>query len=89
MRLQRLADLGHELRRPEADYLRDGVFELRLRLQGINYRMLYFFAGQIAAVVSHGLTKGRIVPIQDIERAIERKRLYERAPAKHSYEMEL
>ena len=56
-RLQRLALLGHELRRPEADFLRDGIYELRVGLRGINYRMLYFFHGQIAAVVSHGLTK--------------------------------
>ena len=28
-RLQRLALLGHELRRPEADFLRDGIHELR------------------------------------------------------------
>jgi hypothetical protein len=26
-RLERLEQLGHELRRPEADYLRDGIYE--------------------------------------------------------------
>ena len=30
-RIQRLASMGHELRRPEADYLRDGIHELRAR----------------------------------------------------------
>ena len=30
-RVQRLAELGHELRRPEADFLRDGIHELRAR----------------------------------------------------------
>lgn len=40
-RLQRLAELGHEIRRPEADLLRDGIYELRVGLQGINHRMLY------------------------------------------------
>jgi len=54
-RLERLALLGHELRRPEADLLRDGIHELRVGLQGINYRMLYFFYGQAATVVSHAL----------------------------------
>jgi hypothetical protein len=29
LRVERLRDLGHELRRPEADILRDGVYELR------------------------------------------------------------
>jgi hypothetical protein len=33
VRIERLRDLGHELRRPEADYLRDGNYELRGGLQ--------------------------------------------------------
>jgi len=28
VRLERLAELDHELRRPEANYLRDGIYEL-------------------------------------------------------------
>ncbi len=55
--LGRLVELGHELRRPEADLLRDGIYELRVRLRRVNYRMLYFFHGNVAAVVSHGLVK--------------------------------
>ena len=31
VRLERLRELGHELRRPEADTLRDGIHELRAR----------------------------------------------------------
>jgi len=31
VRLERLKELGHELRRPEADYPRDGIYELRGR----------------------------------------------------------
>ncbi len=34
VRLKRLEDLGHELRRPEADYLRDGIYELRASYSG-------------------------------------------------------
>src|SRR5438552_5007356 len=71
-RLERLRELGHELRRPEADFLRDGIYELRVGYQGVNYRMLYFFHGSIAAVVSHGLTKEQAVPPIEIERAIVR-----------------
>jgi len=48
IRLERLEELGHELRRPEADYLRDDIYELRVSYQGINYRMLYFFHGREA-----------------------------------------
>ena len=45
VRIERLAELSHELRRPEADYLRDGIYELRWKLGRVNYRMLYFFHG--------------------------------------------
>lgn len=57
VRIERLRDLGHELRRPEADLLRDGIYELRVRLGTVNYRMLYFFHGRMAAVLAHGLIK--------------------------------
>lgn len=76
-RIDRLGELGHELRRPEADFLRDGIYELRASYQGVHYRMLYFFAGKAVVVVSHGLTKKREVPPRDIAQALERKRLVE------------
>ncbi len=84
-RIERLRALGHELRRPEADFLRDGIYELRAALQGINYRVLYFFHGREAVVLSHGLAKQRVVPPKEIERAIARKRKFEAAPQKHTY----
>jgi hypothetical protein len=28
LRLERLREMGHELRRPEADFLRDGIYEI-------------------------------------------------------------
>jgi hypothetical protein len=74
VRISRLEELGHELRRPEADLLRDNIYELRIGLQGINYRILYFFHGKQAAVLAQGVIKEREVPPQEIERAIERKR---------------
>ncbi len=76
-RIDRLGDLGHELRRPEADFLRDGIHEIRASYQGVHYRMLYFFAGKAAVVVSHGLTKQRQVPPREIDRALERRQLVE------------
>ena len=57
MSLERLRELGHELRRPEADFLRDGIHELRFRFQAVQYRILYFFF-EGRAVATHGLTKG-------------------------------
>jgi phage-related protein len=88
-RLGRLAELGHELRRPEADFLRDGVYELRASYQGINYRILYFFHKDEAVVVSHGLVKERKVPDKEIDLAIRRKNKFEANPALHTFEKEL
>ena len=86
VKLERLQALGHELRRPEADYLRDGVYELRVRVGSVNYRMLYFFHENVAAVVSHGLVKERQVPPKDIDRAAEAKRLFAQNPRRHTHQ---
>lgn len=83
--MDRLRDLGHELRRPTADYLRDGIHELRARRGRVNIRLLYFFHGQGVAVVAHGLTKEDVLPAADIERALRRKRAFEADPEKHTY----
>ena len=60
--IERLKALGREIRRPEADYLRDHIYELRTQLRGVQYRLLYFFHGTeandtLTAVISHGITK--------------------------------
>ena len=83
-KLGRLEELGHELRRPEADYLRDDIYELRVRLQGVNYRVLYCFHGRTTAVVSHGIVKRKKVPAKEIDLDIARKRLFEGDPKAHS-----
>ena len=88
-RLGRLAEAGHELRRPEADYLREGIYELRARRGRVNYRMLYFFHGQNVAILAHALTKEGEIPDGDIARAITRKQAFERDPARHTYEGEV
>lgn len=85
-RIERLAELGHELRRPEADFLRDGVYELRVGFQGQNYRILYFFHGKAVVVLSHGLVKEREVPPTQIDKALERKRRFEAEPKEHTHE---
>jgi putative component of toxin-antitoxin plasmid stabilization module len=83
-RVRRLEEAGHELRRPEADFLRDGIYELRVRSQRVNYRLLYFFH-QRTAVIAHGCTKEREVDDRDIERAIDRRSRYERNPKVHRH----
>lgn len=90
VRLGRLAELGHELRRPEADYLRDDIYELRTKHQKVNLRMLYFFQGRTAVVVSHGFDKQQAkVPDSEIDLAIRRKKAFEASPEAHTYEGEV
>ena len=88
-RVRWLALMGHEARRPEAEYLRDGIYELRARLGTVNYRILYFFHGSQACVLAHGLTKRAQVPDGDIETALMRKAEFERDPERHSHYGEL
>ena len=85
VRIERLKWLGHELRRPAADYLRDGIYELRVSYQGVNYRMLYFFHGREAVVVSHGLVKEQKVPLKEIKKAVERKKKFDADPKRYAF----
>jgi len=87
--IERLQAMGHELRRPHADMLRDGVYELRVRVGHANYRILYFFHGRGVALLAHALAKEQAVPPADMDRAIERKRRYEADPDAHRYEGKL
>src|SRR5580692_3521131 len=71
--IARLEMEGHELRRPIADFLRDGIYELRPSYQGVHYRILYFFVGKNVIVISHGLSKKSEVPSGEINRVLERR----------------
>lgn len=84
VRIRLLAVMGHELRRPHADYLRDGIHELRAKRGRVQYRILYFFHGRNVALLAHALTKEEKVPPVEIDRAIERKKRYEQNPSKHT-----
>lgn len=83
--LKRLEDLGHELRRPEADYLRDKIYELRARSGRVRLRMLYFFHGRQVVVVTHGLTKRGRVPPGEIDQAVARRARFDSAPGRHTF----
>lgn len=82
-RIRLLELMGHELRRPHADMLRDGIYELRIKVGRVNYRLLYFFHGRSIAIIADGLTKEAEVPDKEIQRAIDRRRRYEKDPANH------
>lgn len=86
-RLRLLADHGHDLRRPAADYLRDGIYELRAKAGRVQYRILYCFQGRMAVVILHAIMKaGAVVPAMEIDRALRRKRTFEHNPRFHTHE---
>jgi phage-related protein len=86
VKIEMLAQFGHELRRPAADILRDGIYELRAKQGHVQYRILYFYHGRNVAILAHSLTKEDEVPDVDIERAIARKKLFAMNPKEHTYE---
>jgi phage-related protein len=83
-RILELEENGNDMRRPHADYLRDGIRELRATLGKDQYRLLYFFFGKHAVAVSHGTTKEKQVPAQDIKLAISRRALVMQSPDRYT-----
>ena len=86
--IERLAEYGHELRRPQADFLEDGIYELRIKRQGINYRILYFFH-ENRAIISHGFVKqeGK-VPVKEIKDAVKNRTAFLANPGERQYKEE-
>lgn len=88
-RILELKEQGWDLTRPSADILPDGVYELRVRFGSVNYRLLYGFDGQTAAVLAHGLVKEAELPGADIEIAVVRMAKYKANPDAHTYVRQL
>ena len=87
-RIQLLGQYGYELRRPIADTLRDGIYELRAKDRHVNYRILYFFCGQSIVCLSHGFTKEDEIPDAEIDSAITRMKLVEKNIGRFTVEWE-
>jgi len=86
VRIERLKELGYELKRPEADYLKEDIYELRFKHQSVNYRVLYYFHGNQLVVLSHGFTKQRAsVPAKEIITAVERMKRFKASPSRHTF----
>jgi phage-related protein len=77
---------GRDLRRPQVDYLRNGIYELRIQLQGNQYRILYGFMGKDFILLTHGLMKRDKVPEREIDLALRRLRNAAENPAVHLHE---
>lgn len=85
-RLRVLRDLGpKELTVEFTKPLRDGIWELRIEYQRVNYRILYFFSKERMIVVSHGCWKEAQVPPKEIDLAIERKVRFESDTMRYTY----
>jgi len=61
---------GNNLRRPMADYLEDGIYELRPK----NNRIFYFFYLRDRAVLVHAIKKHiKQIPASDLKICLKRK----------------
>ena len=68
--IQELKNQGHNLRRPLADYLGNGIYELRPK----NNRIFYFFFLVNNAVLIHAIKKKtNKIPNRDKELCLKRK----------------
>lgn len=72
--LDELKNQGHNLRRPMADYLGNGIYELRPKRN----RIFYFFFIKENVVLVHAIRKRtRGIPKSDLELCIKRKTMVE------------
>ena len=84
-RIELLEYKGNQLRRPLADYLRDGIYELRVDRGRLHYRILYGFVGKNIVLLSHGCMKKKKVPSKEIDMAIGNLDKYNADPKAHTY----
>ncbi|HLF18195.1 MAG TPA: type II toxin-antitoxin system RelE/ParE family toxin [Candidatus Omnitrophota bacterium] len=67
---------GHNLRRPMADYIGDGIYELRPR----HNRIFYFFFLRDNVILLHAIRKKTdSIPQGDLDLCLKRKQLVEQA----------
>ena len=72
--ISELKKQGNNLRRPMADYLEDGIYELRPK----DNRIFYFFYLKDNAVLVHAIKKRiREIPRSDLSLCLKRKQLVE------------
>lgn len=69
---------GPDLRRPHADFLQDGIYELRIPYRKNQFRLLYFFMIKNRIILSHGFNKKVWrVPSREIAKAKKHRDLLE------------
>ena len=72
--IELLEEKGPDLPRPYADFLEDGIHELRIKLSGTQGRILYFFCYQNIIVLTNAFDKhSDKVPKEQIKLAKENR----------------
>ncbi len=72
--LKELKNQGHNLRRPMADYIGEGIYELRPSRN----RIFYFFFLRENAVMLHAIRKSTDkIPFNDLDLCLKRKKEFE------------
>jgi phage-related protein len=75
--LTMLRERGNALKRPYVDLLRDHIWELRVKCQAGQVRLLYFFFDGHRIIITHGFVKKQsAVPPAEIDRAIAVRAAY-------------
>ena len=70
--LEKLEERGPHLPRPYADFLEQGIHELRVKLRGDQTRFLYFFCYRDFIIITHVFTKNTSrVPSKEIRKAVK------------------
>ncbi len=85
--IELLAANGNELKRPHADYVDGGIYELRPTVRRVHYRILYCFIGKNIVLLTHGFVKTGKIPRAQIRKALEYKDRYVKDSRLHRYEM--
>ena len=68
--IEYLEEVGINIERPLADYLKDGIYELRVKLSGDETRTLYFFCFETYIILTHTFIKRTDkVPESEIKKA--------------------
>ena len=79
---------SHRARRPTADYLEHGLYELRVRRGRVPLRLLYFFHGRNRAVLVSAFPKQAAIPTIELIRARVRMQQFRANPLRHTHSEE-
>ena len=77
--IELLEEFGSNLREPHVKYIDKGIFELRIKTGNNISRIFYFFFTKEDIILTNGfIKKTQKTPTNEIERAIEYKKDYDR-----------